>query len=58
VILAARLALCCDFDLNVGVSSLDRVAPYRARYTTVFMDFDDPDSHERDRRLWLISLTE
>jgi outer membrane receptor protein involved in Fe transport len=47
----ARLVL-GDFELNVGASSFDRAAPYRARYTKVFMDFDDPDSHERDRRLW------
>jgi len=47
----ARLVL-GDFELNVGISSFDRAAPYRARYTKVFMNFDDPDSHERDRRLW------
>jgi outer membrane receptor for ferrienterochelin and colicins len=47
-----RLAL-GDFTLNVGTSSFDHAAPYRARYTKVFMDFDDPDSHERDRRLWI-----
>jgi outer membrane receptor for ferrienterochelin and colicins len=42
-----------DFELNTGISSFDRAAPYRARYTKAFLDFDDPDSHERDRRLWL-----
>ncbi len=42
-----------DFELNAGVSSFDRAAPYTARYTKVFLDFDDPDSHERDRRVWI-----
>jgi outer membrane receptor for ferrienterochelin and colicin len=42
-----------DLELNVGLSSFDRAAPYRSRYTKVFMDFDDPDSFERDRRLWV-----
>ncbi|MDB4933492.1 MAG: hypothetical protein JWP87_464 [Labilithrix sp.] len=45
-----RLAL-GDFELNVQASSFDHAAPYRSRYTKVFQDFDDPDSHERDRRL-------
>lgn len=42
-----------NFELNVSLSSFDRAAPYRARYTKAFMDFDDPDSHERDRRIWV-----
>jgi outer membrane receptor for ferrienterochelin and colicins len=40
-----------DFELNVQLSSFDHDAPYRSRYTKVFQDFDDPDSHERDRRI-------
>jgi outer membrane receptor protein involved in Fe transport len=40
-----------DFELNVQASSFDHAAPYRSRYTKVFQDFDDPDSHERDRRI-------
>jgi outer membrane receptor for ferrienterochelin and colicin len=47
-----RLAL-GDFELNVAGSSFDRAAPYRNRYAKPYMDFDDPDSHERDRRLWI-----
>ena len=46
----ARLVL-GDFELNVQLSSFDHDAPYRSRYTKVFQDFDDPDSHERDRRI-------
>jgi outer membrane receptor for ferrienterochelin and colicins len=41
-----------DFELNAGVSSFKRAAPYRSRFTKSFMDFDDPDSFERDRRVW------
>jgi outer membrane receptor protein involved in Fe transport len=40
-----------DFELNVQASSFDHAAPYRSRYTKVFQDFDDPNSHERDRRI-------
>jgi outer membrane receptor for ferrienterochelin and colicins len=42
-----------DFELNVAASSFTRAAPYRARYSKSFMDFDDPESYERDRRLWI-----
>jgi len=45
-----RLAL-GDFEVNVQLSSYDHASPYRSRYTKVFQDFDDPDSHERDRRI-------
>ena len=45
-----RLAL-GDFEVNVQLSSFDHAAPYRSRYTKVFQDFDDPNSHERDRRI-------
>lgn len=48
----ARLVL-GNFELNAGVSSFTRAAPYRSRFTKSFMDFDDPDSFERDRRLWV-----
>ena len=40
-----------DFEVNVQASSFDHSAPYRSRYTKVFQDFDDPNSHERDRRI-------
>ena len=45
-----RLAL-GDFEVNFQLSSYDHASPYRSRYTKVFQDFDDPDSHERDRRI-------
>ena len=41
-----------DFELNVQAKSFKRASPYRSLYTKNFMDFDDPDSFERDRHLW------
>lgn len=41
------------FDLSVHASLFDRATPYRARYTHSTEDFDDPNSHDIDRSLWV-----
>ncbi len=42
-----------DFELNVAASSFKRTAPYTSKYTASFLDFDDPEAYQRDRRLWV-----
>lgn len=41
------------FDLSVHASMFDRAVPYRARFTHSTQDFDDADSHDVDRSLWV-----
>jgi outer membrane cobalamin receptor len=41
-----------DFELNVHAKAYKRAVPYRSRYQSNFIDFDDPDSYELDRHLW------
>lgn len=40
------------FELNVQAKAYKRAVPYRSRYQSNFLDFDDPDSYELDRHLW------
>jgi outer membrane receptor for ferrienterochelin and colicins len=42
-----------DFELNVNAKTYKRAVPYRSRYQSNFFDFDDPDSYELDRHLWV-----
>jgi outer membrane receptor protein involved in Fe transport len=42
-----------DFELNVSAKTYKRAFPYRSRYKDDFIDFDDPDSYEIDRHLWV-----
>jgi outer membrane receptor protein involved in Fe transport len=41
------------FDLSVHASAYKRATPYRARFTHAVEDFDDPDSYDIDRSLWV-----
>lgn len=42
-----------DFELNVHAKAYKRAVPYRSRFMSNFLDFDDPDSYELDRHLWV-----
>ncbi len=42
-----------SFDLSVHASTFKRATPYRARFTHEVQDFDDPDSYDLDRSLWV-----
>jgi hypothetical protein len=41
------------FDLNVHASAFKRATPYRALFTHAVQDFNDPDSYDLDRSLWV-----
>ena len=42
-----------DFEVNAHFKSYKRATPYRARYTSKYADFDDPDTFEVDRQIWV-----
>jgi outer membrane receptor for ferrienterochelin and colicin len=42
-----------NFDLGVHASIYQRASPYRARYNHPVQDFNDPDSNDTDRSLWV-----
>jgi outer membrane receptor protein involved in Fe transport len=41
------------FDLSVHASTFKRASPYRSRFTHAVEDFNDPDSYDLDRSLWV-----
>jgi outer membrane receptor protein involved in Fe transport len=41
------------FDLSVHASTFKRAVPYRARFTHPVEDFNDQDSYDLDRSLWV-----
>jgi outer membrane receptor protein involved in Fe transport len=41
------------FDLSVHASAFMRASPYRAEFTHSIQDFNDPDSYDLDRSLWI-----
>lgn len=42
-----------QFDLSVHASMFERATPYRSRFTHSTQDFNDPDSQDIDRSLWV-----
>lgn len=42
-----------NLEVSVKASSLKRGLPYRSRYTAVIVDFNDPDSYQIDRSLYV-----
>ena len=42
-----------DFDLSAHASMFKRAIPYRSRFTHPSQDFNDPDSFDLERSLWV-----